>query len=448
MSLGTSFSTSGATPNQTSTPMFGTNAFAPKNAYGTVIGRGTPAGNALNSAYGSPTPTPALPQISSFATPLKSITVTHPDGTTVEQTSHTPVTPTTPTTSGVINSGTTTPTTTPPVTSPTTTPAPTAPAPVTPATSGATGTTFPGLINSASQAYKDAGNTNQIIGQMQNDAEHNSNYSLDTGLGISGQISRNLGLQGQNALTQAQGLSSLADKVAPQVSNYGQTAFNPLDSSFGSKGSGNLDPQTQATSLAQDVLSGKTTYDQALSSLAYAGNVGSNFLNSAITAAGGNPLQLQATGAANQSVIGTQTQQVEGYKSALQQGQNLQSQLSDLITTFGLNPSDINGANTGLQKIAANVSDPHYKQLENYVNDIANTYAQILTPPGGSATDTTRGIAASMIDATAKGTSIIDTMKGLDQQAQAKIAGTLTQTGSTGTNSVVQTTAGPVPVGW
>lgn len=112
-----------------------------------------------------------------------------------------------------------------------------------------------------------------------------------------------------------------------------------------------------------------------------------------------------------------------GYKSALQQGQNLQSQVTDLITSFGLNPNDINAVNSGLQTIARNTSSPQYKILSNYVNDIANTYAQILTPPGGSATDTTRGIAASMLDATASGQSIIQVMKSLDQAAQAKIAG-------------------------
>lgn len=127
---------------------------------------------------------------------------------------------------------------------------------------------------------------------------------------------------------------------------------------------------------------------------------------------------------------GAQGAQVEGYKSALQQGQNLQSQLGDLITSFGLNPADVNAVNSGIQAIARNTSDPRYQILNNYINDIANTYAQILTPPGGSATDTTRGIAASMLDATAKGTSILDVMKSLDAAANAKIAGTPTYQGS------------------
>ncbi len=149
-----------------------------------------------------------------------------------------------------------------------------------------------------------------------------------------------------------------------------------------------------------------------------------------------NPLNPDATGggtAGSAAALGGATEAqgqqgatVQGYKSALQQGQNLQSQVSDLITSFGLNPNDINAVNAGIQKIANNTSSPQYKILQNYVNDIANTYSQILTPPGGSATDTSRGIAQSMLDATASGQSIMDVMKALDAAAQAKIAGTPT----------------------
>lgn len=136
------------------------------------------------------------------------------------------------------------------------------------------------------------------------------------------------------------------------------------------------------------------------------------------------------TGGAQASVAASQTSQIQGYQSALQQGQNLKTQLNDLINTFGLNPSDINAANTGLQKIAQNVSSPQYKMLQNYINDIANTYAQILTPSGGSQTDTTRGIAASMLDSTMSGRGIMIVMDSLDEAAKAKIAGVGTSAGA------------------
>jgi hypothetical protein len=190
-----------------------------------------------------------------------------------------------------------------------------------------------------------------------------------------------------------------------------------------------FNPQTDATNYAKAVINHQISLADARSAMSYAGSSANNYLNSAIIAQGGNPTTLEAQA----GVQGAQATQVEGYKSALQQGKNLQSQLNDLITQLGLNPSDLNLANIGIQKIAANVSSPGYKILSNYVNDIANTYSQILTPPGGSATDTTRGIAASMLDATAKGTTIMDVMRSLDSAAEAKIAGT--QTIGTGNTS-------------
>lgn len=267
----------------------------------------------------------------------------------------------------------------------------------------------------------------------------------------------NVALQGNQQALSAQGqtqsaLNAAGNLTQPNPAAYGQAVFDPVAGTYSGGGS-NLDPQTQATSLAQKVMSGQMTYDQAMSSLSYAGNVGSNFLNNAITQAGGNPLQLQASGSATQGIVGTQATQIAGYQSALQQGQNLQSQLTDLIHTFGLNPNDVNAVNTGIQTIAKNTSDPRYQILSNYVNDIANTYSQILTPPGGSATDTTRGIATSMLNATASGQSLISVMQSLDQAAKAKIAGVSTTGASTGSSSgsttgTVQTSAGAVNTNW
>lgn len=227
-----------------------------------------------------------------------------------------------------------------------------------------------------------------------------------------------------------------ANSAKPEVTGYGQTSFDPTTSTFGSGGGSNLDPQTQATSLAQKVMSGQMTYDQAISSMGYAGSAGTTFLNNAITAAGGNPLHLQASGSATQGVIGTQTAQQAAYESAHQQAQNLQSQLTDLITTFGLNPADLNAVNLGLQKIAKNTSSSQYKILNNYLADIASRYSQVLTPPGGSSTDTTRATASGMLDGIASGRSILEVMNSLDEQAKAVIAGvSTTGTGQGGTVS-------------
>lgn len=202
------------------------------------------------------------------------------------------------------------------------------------------------------------------------------------------------------------GLNSAATQAAPHLGSIGQVPYNPLGG-------------TQGDILGTQQPGGVQT----------AGNLLGQFQG--YQALGAAPLQGQAAGAqavaaapgtTQAGIYGTQQAQQAAYQSALQQGSALQGQLSDLITNLNLNPADLNVANKTIQSIAANTSDPRYHILQNYVNDIANTYSQILTPPGGSATDTTRGIATSMLDATAKGSSILQVMQSLDQAARAKIA--------------------------
>lgn len=255
-----------------------------------------------------------------------------------------------------------------------------------------------------------------------------------------------------------QGLQQAALGTAASYTQPSQNfpyVFDPLTGTYKAPGVGGgtnagggltYNPTTDAQTFAQQVINHQIPYQDALNALGYAGPAATALLQQAIVQGGGNLTQLQA-----QTGIQTaQEQQVQGYKSALQQGQNLQTQLKDLITTFGLNPNDLNVSNIALQKIATNTSDPHYQQLANYINEVANTYSQILTPPGGTSTDTTRAIATSMLDATANGSSLIDTMKQLDNAAQAKIAGVQTITPSTGgsnsgiSGATIKTSAGDV----
>ncbi len=316
----------------------------------------------------------------------------------------------------------------------------------TPSTSATTANTngqvtYPGLIQQQAQfdpfsnpsvagAYKSAQDINAQIAQSKLNQANGEKTLLTQAIPLGdsqgqAQVFRNQSLAQQNALSselqgqtniynagftgtgqQLSGLNSAASNAAPQLGSIGQVPFNPL-----TQGQGAVLGSTQPGGVAA------------------AGNLLGQFQGA------------QSAGSALGGVQASQTQQVEGYKSALQQGKNLQSQLTDLISTFGLNPNDLNAANIGIQKIAQNVSSPQYKILANYVNDIANTYSQILTPPGGSATDTTRGIAASMLDATASGTSLLSVMQSLDQAAQAKIAGVQTA-GNSNNNSSGST------VGW
>jgi len=233
---------------------------------------------------------------------------------------------------------------------------------------------------------------------------------------------------GQGVTARGQTLGALqgaANLAQPSATSQGQTTYDPLTNSFsGGSYSGNLQTVVDA------IKSGNMGYTDGVNSLASLSPTAKADVLKAL-GSGFDTVASDATAATRGGVIGTQGAQVAQYKSALQQGQNLQSQLTDLITSFGLNPNDVNKVNSGLQVIANNVSDPHYKILQNYVNDIANTYAQVLTPPGGSATDTTRGIASSMLDASMAGNGLITVMKSLDDAANAKIAGIPTTNTST-----------------
>lgn len=137
-----------------------------------------------------------------------------------------------------------------------------------------------------------------------------------------------------------------------------------------------------------------------------------------------NPNYNPVTSLAQSNITTQQTGNVAVMTAAYKSATNLGSQLKDLISTYGVNPADLNAANAAIQKVAQNVSSPQYQALNNLVTDLVSTYSSILTP--GSSTDTARATAASLLNDTASGKSIITTLNNLDDQAKAKIAGQTT----------------------
>lgn len=222
---------------------------------------------------------------------------------------------------------------------------------------------------------------------------------------------------------QQQALGSAISAARPELAQYGQTYYTPTNVS-GAGGQAVLptDPfyktmQNYAQLVANNQLSAvpsSVTSNPVLNAqlLTMAKEINPNFnYNVSQGIAGGQATQGGA---------------VAGYTSAMGQAQNLGEQLKDLIATKGVNPANINAVNKGIQLIASNVSDPDYATFKNYINDIANTYAQVLTPPNGNTTDLTRQVAQSLLDSSMKGTGIVSVMNSLDNAVQAKIAGTLT----------------------
>lgn len=273
--------------------------------------------------------------------------------------------------------------------------------------------------------------------QAVNQAQQALGYGIqEQGQQQSGYNSALTGTNNQQQLQQ-NALGTAAGLAAPIISSYGQANYNPTSSNSSSGGAVSpSDPFYQTLqSYAQQAASGQ--YSAIPSSI-----TSNAVLNAQLNqmAKSINPSYNPVTSSAQSGITTQQEQQKQGYQSALQQGQNLAAQATDLIKTFNLNPAELNKANGVIQTIASNVSNPNYKTLNNYLADISARYSQILTPPGGTATDTTRSVAAGMLDHLASGTSLQQVLSSLDQQAQAVIAGVNT-TGSYGS-------AGTVPNPW
>lgn len=242
---------------------------------------------------------------------------------------------------------------------------------------------------------------------------------------------------------QQSGLNQAAGLVAPQLGQYGQAQYSPLGGTVGGGTGAGVSPsdpfyqtmQTYAQALATGqgtAIPGSISGNPALQAqlLQMAQQINPNF----------NYNQSTATGQSQQQ----QTGQTQQYQSAAKQAQNLGLQLQQIVTQAGINPNDVNGINSFVQKVANNTSDLNYATFQNLISDLASTYAQVLTPAGGAVTDKVRDISSSLLNATQSGQSILQVMKNLDAQVQAKIAGTQTAYG-TNTNTTSAASGGANP---
>lgn len=194
--------------------------------------------------------------------------------------------------------------------------------------------------------------------------------------------------------SQLGGLGTAASLAAPS-GNYPFT-FDPLTGGFGQSGSGAILNPQQA---AQDVISGKTGYEQAKAALSYLGGTGEAQLQAAITAAGGDPLRLQAQGAATAQNIGTQnTAQTDiaraGLADATQNyvtmnagaqyaGQQAQA-VSSILERTGLNNVSSNDYNKVVNSIRGRFSDPDFASLNTALQEARAAYTQLLSSTGGT----------------------------------------------------------------
>lgn len=346
-------------------------------------------------------PSPVSKALSNFSmgtpqTPVKTQSITHPDGTKVDTTYHAPVdtstkppgtqagmikqgqsftdtsgnqgvaqfdlmtgkaygstggstgttAPTTPTYAGLIGQGAT--------------------ASQNAANTGAAN--YAGFTNKAEEAYKTAADTNRVIGQSEANVTHNPSYSLDTGVGLSGLINQNYGLQGQNANAVATGMSNLA--------STGLTEQGQGISGLGTN-AGLLSPTSSI--ILRDPSTGATIGNQDLSSLAQQQGTLSGIQSGAAAAAG-------ATG-------GAQATLTANYQSGLAQLRNADNLAPQINQTLASNPTlnqtPISAITNLNQWFAGQTSQPGQQQLSQQV--AAYVQALGLTPDQAAAIASQKG---------------------------------------------------------
>ena len=228
---------------------------------------------------------------------------------------------------------------------------------------------------------------NQLAGQLQGAAQNVTNTLQGQGQQVTAANNQgNLGVSGQsNQNTAASNAGSIANTAQGNQIGAQQNAASNL-----------LNSLTQQGYVIINKTTGQPLSNEGAMSAAFTGG---------------------ATGQSEN--IGAQTQT---YTAAQQQARNLTGQLSQVISSYNINPNDVNALNGLAQKWAANTSNPQYATFNNLINDISNSYAQVLTPTGGNVTDYKTKIAQSFIDSSMKGQGILQVLQTMDDQASAKIA--------------------------
>lgn len=245
------------------------------------------------------------------------------------------------------------------------------------------------LTTSAQNAYEQAANFGQAVGQKESDVQHNPNYSIDTGIGLAGQIAQNQGLKMKALTDTAAGLGSLANTAntqqglqqsglqqaasaaAPQSYAPTNIPFNPVTSSYGQ--------------LAGNSVAGGLAGVGALQ-------------------------QQQQQGADTQTMIGAYNQATPLIQSAKQQ-----------IASSGFNPSPLALANAMQQWINTGAAPTaQYANIFNTLSEIATTISPVLGAQGAQ-TDLKTMIAQEFIPKLLQGSDIGSVLDNIETNALSKI---------------------------
>ena len=213
--------------------------------------------------------------------------------------------------------------------------------------------------------------------------------------------------------------------------------FYPLTGQFSNAagtqaGAGNAptltyNPQQDATTLAQLVISGKIPYSDAVSAMGYAKDVGPGLLQTAITSQGGDLTKIQAQTAATQSNIQTggtaaTNTAASGFQSAAQNYQtNLglskaasgQAQnVTNLLSSLGINQG-VPAYNKAINQLQTQLGSTAFTKLNTSIAELQNMYSNVLNSSGMTPT-TSESQALSLLNPNSTASQINATIQQLD----------------------------------
>lgn len=155
----------------------------------------------------------------------------------------------------------------------------------------------------------------------------------------------------------------------------------------------------------------------------------------------------QAGAISGQQSMGQQFPQMQ---AAVSQADAIKSTIQNLLSTTTLNPTDFTDVNKAINFLTGKVGSPQMQTLGNYIGQYIATLAPII------GTDT-NAIAQEMVNANARGGSIVDVINNLQSLANAKIqiyqnvgTGSTNQVNiptSFNTSNILGTSTGEIPTG-
>jgi hypothetical protein len=252
-------------------------------------------------------------------------------------------------------------------------------------------------------------------------------------------------LQGQQqqigALTAAGGIGTTAQGLqqsgllgaaglAPEALRFG---------AFGNAGGGqagastlSYNPQTDANTLAKQVISMQVPFTDAVNALGYAGSIGRGLLTSAIAAQGGDLTKIQAQQSAIQSniqTVGTAQKNAAnaGYAGAIQQRADadanysrltgISSQLTGTLANWS-NSGVLTDVNSAVNKIAGKLSSADYQQFVTALGNTQAAYQGILGSSGVTPTKADQDAMAAL-DPSKSASTIVAALNQLSKDAHA-----------------------------